>query len=1129
MSKAVFTLAGVLCILVLRAQQFVEPAFSYLDPEKFGANNLYHQQWDKHGGMWMASEKGLVYYNGYSTQVWSKKENTSNSLLDNSIQALYLDSKNILWISYPEIPGITKFDVFSHEITHILPDSSSPSAIPRGRIVCFQEDSKENFWVLTWGEGLFKMDRESGTCIPYKTNKDKPGDTHFIPNNIVKAMLELKNGNYLLGFFEESAPSAMPVYFDAAKGLFEPFPVEEYLAGLPEVEKDKIRFSLKITHFIYEDTKENIWFGTYSGLICFDTKNKKASRISGKQFDATQQNLDNARAYVLDDNNRMWIGSPNAGIMLVDPETKKAGYLRNATDNISSIADNRIRTLNKDADGNIWISTGLGGFSIYNPRLQQFRVLSWEKMDLDYSDRSGQTVPVNQMLVKDNGELYISNEKGITVYDAYNEKILEKIDPGKKLNANMELYIASRINNFKFMQNKRILLCSPELPAIYDQASKQYKRISNQSDFPDKPGFRILFRHDKSTQPLFLFTGRNGIIYEYNETTNTLSEFSRLDKRIHETYSYILKSGKWLLCSGEKDFVIFDPIKKSFDAYGPNQKDHFFPDSTINIAMVDAKGMAWFGTGKGLYTFDENTGKYECMNARIGIKEFPVFAIINDTTGVKWIVSSKKLIRWDEKNSSVTMVGKDYGLNAGSFFNSRAQIDANGHIYVASLNGVAVFNPYTLRFLERKPKVFPDVIQINEDTLHFTESNAFTEGSTKLDWDQNFLSFEFHSDQVYLPSPNRFYYRLIGLDTNWVDNGNSNKIRYTNLSAGSYTLEVKVKNAYDKESEVYRIPFFIARAFWATWWFYLLIIVVIAIAVYYYIRHREKEARQRAELLEQRIVERTAEVVTKAEQITHQKDIIEEKNKELTDSIHYALRIQQSILPEEKQIAKGLPEHFIFYQPKDIVSGDFYWYSQQGDSILWAVVDCTGHGVPGGFMSMLGSGLLNQIVNEEHRLQPDDILNQLRERVIIALKQTGKFGESSDGMDIILCRYLPSKNLLQMAGANNPLYIIRNEELIEVKGDKQPIGVYLDIKKPFTLQEITTEKGDMLYMNSDGYTDQFGGEKGKKFKTSNFEKLLLQLHKENMQTQQIKLEAAFNEWKRDIEQLDDVCVIGVRL
>lgn len=180
-------------------------------------------------------------------------------------------------------------------------------------------------------------------------------------------------------------------------------------------------------------------------------------------------------------------------------------------------------------------------------------------------------------------------------------------------------------------------------------------------------------------------------------------------------------------------------------------------------------------------------------------------------------------------------------------------------------------------------------------------------------------------------------------------------------------------------------------------------------------------------------------------------------------------------------------------------------------------------------MSMLGSGLLNQIVNEELKLRPDEVLNHLRDRVILALKQSGAYGENKDGMDMTLCRYIPSTQTLQFAGAHNPLYIVRRGELIELAADKQPIGIHIGEPRAFGLREVQLEKDDMIYMSSDGYADQFGGPKGKKFKSVNLEKLFVQIAPHSPAAQRAELEAVFDEWKAGYEQLDDVCIFGVRL
>ncbi len=316
--------------------------------------------------------------------------------------------------------------------------------------------------------------------------------------------------------------------------------------------------------------------------------------------------------------------------------------------------------------------------------------------------------------------------------------------------------------------------------------------------------------------------------------------------------------------------------------------------------------------------------------------------------------------------------------------------------------------------------------------------------------------------------------------------------------------------------------------------------------------------------------------------IQEQKTIVDEKNKDITESIRYAKSIQSAILPEEEQLKDFFPESFIYFKPKDIVSGDFYFFSEVRGNIIITVCDCTGHGVPGALMSMIGNSLLNEIVNDKSITKAGEVLNQLKEGVIKALGQTGISGETSDGMDMAFCCLTPQPPLrrrgraqphkspsytLQYAGAYNPLYIVRqgivnsnfslnqnikfyednlaeikadlsavtegvkNEKhiLYEVKADRQPIAYLEGKNKPFTTNEIQLKKGDTIYIFSDGYTDQFGGPENKKFSSKQFKDLLLSIQDKLMEEQREILDKTIEDWKGDGEQIDDICVVGVRV
>lgn len=260
--------------------------------------------------------------------------------------------------------------------------------------------------------------------------------------------------------------------------------------------------------------------------------------------------------------------------------------------------------------------------------------------------------------------------------------------------------------------------------------------------------------------------------------------------------------------------------------------------------------------------------------------------------------------------------------------------------------------------------------------------------------------------------------------------------------------------------------------------------------------------------------------------INEQKQEVEEKNKEITDSITYAKRIQEAILPPRSELNKHLKNGFVLYKPKDIVAGDFYWLEQKNDTILFAAADCTGHGVPGAMVSVVCNNALNRAVREFGITNPAEILSKVRELVIETFEKSRD--DVKDGMDIALCSLNLKTNELNYAGANNSLYLVRDGKLSEVKADKQPIGIYVT-KDSFTNHKINLQKGDAIYIFTDGYADQFGGEKGKKFKYEPFRKLLLDNENKPMDDQKEILDNSFETWKGSYEQVDDVCVIGVKI
>jgi serine phosphatase RsbU (regulator of sigma subunit) len=324
------------------------------------------------------------------------------------------------------------------------------------------------------------------------------------------------------------------------------------------------------------------------------------------------------------------------------------------------------------------------------------------------------------------------------------------------------------------------------------------------------------------------------------------------------------------------------------------------------------------------------------------------------------------------------------------------------------------------------------------------------------------------------------------------------------------------QGVWNKEPSTF--SFIIKPPFYLSWWFILISICAIVIAIIAYIKIRERKLVKEKIVLEKKVIERTAEVVQKSQ-------IIEEKNRDITASIRYAERIQRAMLPR----AENYAEIFVLYLPKDIVSGDFYWMYDNGDNLLIAAVDCTGHGVPGAFMSIIGHNSLNKVVGEFGLTRPSAILDQLNAEVNKAILQSQE-KNINDGMDLTLISYHKSTRKVELAGAYNPLYQVRNGEVIVHKTDRFPIGMHtFEQKKGFTNFDIDIQPGDMLYMASDGYADQFGWADSKKFKTVNLKRMLSEIYTLPVAEQKIRLEKEILDWKGELSQVDDIMLIGIRI
>lgn len=468
--------------------------------------------------------------------------------------------------------------------------------------------------------------------------------------------------------------------------------------------------------------------------------------------------------------------------------------------------------------------------------------------------------------------------------------------------------------------------------------------------------------------------------------------------------------------------------------------------------------------------------------------------------------------------------------------------DKNGKIWFGNAFDLFTFNKeidrnYTLPYqtLLRNITIGHDSILFNGTFFRNLEGKniiAFEqpeEMKAILKYAFNNVTFEFAAPYFENPENIQYSYLLEGFNNTWSRWSFENKAVYTNLPEGDYSFKVKALNVHGIESVMGTYSFTVNPPWYRSILAFIVYFILAALFVWGIVVINSRRLKKEKIILEGIVRERTAEVVKQKEEIEKQRDMIVEQNKNITDSIEYARRIQTAILPPGDYIKELFPQRFILYLPRDIVSGDFYWLTQKNNQIISVAADCTGHGVPGGFMSMLGIAFLNEIVNKNEVLHANEILDQLREQVISSLHQTGKMGEAQDGMDVSLYILDHKKRKLEFSGANNPLIIIRDNEIIEIKGDKMPIGIHYRAEEPFLNHQVDLKEGDVVYSFTDGYPDQFGGRKGKKFLSKNFKELLLKIHDKPMNKQRDILEQTLLEWQGSFERVDDILVMGVKI
>lgn len=743
-------------------------------------------------------------------------------------------------------------------------------------------------------------------------------------------------------------------------------------------------------------------------------------------------------------------------------------------------------------------------------------------------------------IIRFNGTIYISTFNGV-YYLKFQETGIPKFYPVENINGTVWDML-----EFKTSNGKSILLAGSYTDGVFEIRNGKAYSISEKLrlKFP-KIQHNVFTLYQSTVNPEVLYLGMAGSLAsvtwkgDWVETKRIKEEEINYPVRtIHEDrYGNI-----WLgsqtkglnIITSQGQYIDYSSHKNLADS-----KEFSFISSNDSLFIVSSTGImhynyhdSTFVKGGLIDTLSNINGFYKILKDGNGFA-----AICTNKQGEYWIQTVEKdsAGTW---RANTTPFKRLPNKSIDALF-----VDNDGTIWIGMSKELYSYNPtikrnfdQPFRTLIRKVVAKDSLLfegcyySVTNDGRHVISTEQQPIQIPRLSYHYNGVVISFASPYFERETDMQFCHYLEGSDEKtWSKWDYKTEATYTNLREGKYVFRVKAKNIYGTESIVAKYAFEIKAPWYRTIIAYILYFILFVVLVWGIVKWNMRRLIAEKEHLEQVVKERTAEVVAQKEEIEVQNEKIATQNEEIKSSIQYASRIQNAILTPKNQIGKIFPENFILFLPRDIVSGDFYYITQIGNKKICVIADCTGHGVPGGFMSMLGVSFLTQIISETSDIHASTILNKLRQQVITALHQTSEIGGSKDGMDLALYIFDEQTMTVEFAGANNPLILISNGELNHIKGDKMPIGIHMRSDMSFTDVEIPVKKGDVLYTFSDGYADQFGGDDARKFMIKNLKELLLQIHQKPMDEQRAILEATLIRWHGNSPRIDDVVVMGVRV
>ncbi len=808
----------------------------------------------------------------------------------------------------------------------------------------------------------------------------------------------------------------------------------------------------------------------------------------------------------LSDNNYA-LSTFSTGVYIINEK----GQILKQINKRSGLRSEDVKSMYEDFEQNLWLGLGNG-----IAKVNYYSPLSF------FNEKSGIEGDV-MAFTRYKSLLFVGTSNGLFIQDTSKNRLNEFKNIPE---------IKDQIWDFE-QYNGKLYIASTEGVWDYDANTNNYRRLTHFNTN------KILFVPSKN---MFITAGTGGV----KLWTNNFQKITDFPMQLTTVLGLVQDPQNlntfWAGTAHSGAIRLRDTSKYVIDQY--DELDGI--DADLLIKPIVFQNQVVFGNSRGLLTFVHEDEVIKELDDEFkddpdfyrGYFDFTPFydsifsaeiLLIKEDSLKTWFTADQKLGYYDKINKK--FINRPFwGINYGRI--NQFYLEDDGTLWIGCTDGLIRYKENDKKNYNTSFNSLIRQVRINNDSIIYFGANIQDTSQVPIiKYEFNDIKFSFSAPYFEDEHQPEYSYMLVGKDDKWIKWSNNNSANYTNLHEGEYTFKVKARNIYGNESNIASYKFSILPPWYRTVWAYIIYALLLLLLIFVAIKISSHRLKVKNEQLEAIVEERTKEISEKNIILENKNEMISEQKREIEDSINYAKRIQDAILPLDEEMKKHLPKSFVLFKPKDIVSGDFYWFSKHNNKLIIVCADCTGHGVPGAFMSMIGSDRLNIIVNERHETSPGQILSNLNRAIKNTLKQEGDNKDSTkDGMDAAICTVDLETNQLTYAGANRPLWIIENGELSEIKATKVAVAGFTPDDQVYVEHIIDLKEGLKFYMSSDGYADQFGGVKGKKYKVKAMKNFILNIFNHPFKKQSEELNQEIYNWmhagETPLEQVDDICVIG---